>query len=98
MTTNDDSFTVDNQCAELAAPAHGRTTFTDAGIMSTQKFTCDEGYKLEGRSTLYCESRILNEDTVKFVWNRERPSCVACKTECGWSTFHERVTCFQVCS
>nr|QKY88668.1 putative C3b soluble receptor CR1_S2 [Botryllus schlosseri] len=62
-------------CTEPAslAPQHGRVTCTKQNaIGSICRFTCDEGYEMEGDARATCERELGGAS-----WNNSPPSCVA---------------------
>ncbi|XP_076471526.1 P-selectin-like isoform X2 [Babylonia areolata] len=58
------------QCPPLAQPANGHVTCTSDHVEGSEcSFNCDEGYKVQGRSSLTCLG--------KRQWNSDAPTCEA---------------------
>lgn len=55
------------KCEALKTPANGRMLMTKLSYKGTAKFKCDDGFKLEGKSTLTCEGN--------GKWSEEIPTC-----------------------
>ena len=67
---------ITHNCTALDTPANGATVFSEKGLNSSQTFTCNAGYHLEGSASLGCVLKQQTDTGVQFGWNQGQPTCL----------------------
>ena len=65
--TSESGFGSGDVCPPLEDPDNGRVTVTGFGIGDEASYTCDQGYQLDGVSSLTCSS--------DGQWSSQPPTC-----------------------